>query len=81
MALSLVDSSTSDTRTEGIFILNIMYIALKILKSKLIDYHSYGKPEPLPEYAVHKLIWLLNSDEEMVRKLDCIMFFFLSEVR
>lgn len=32
----------------------------KILKQKLTDYHVNGKPDQLPEYAVHQILHLLD---------------------
>jgi hypothetical protein len=39
---------------------------MKILKQKLIDYHSMGRPELLPEYAVHKLMFHMTTNPELV---------------
>ena len=43
---------------------------MKILKQKLVDYHNYGKPEPLPEYAVHRLLYLIGTHPELVSILS-----------
>jgi len=47
-----------------------LFLALKILKQKLIDYHSLGRPEPLPEYAAHRLMFLLLTNPDLVRIKD-----------
>lgn len=39
---------------------------MKVLKQKALDYFNYGKPEPLPDYAVQRLISLLQTHPEMV---------------
>ena len=35
--------------------------AVKIFRQKLIDYHVNGKPDQLPEYAVHRILFLFDS--------------------
>jgi hypothetical protein len=32
-----------------------------MLRQKLIDYHVNGKPDQLPEYAVHRILFLFDS--------------------
>ena len=34
---------------------------VKMLRQKLIDYHVNGKPDQLPEYAVHRILFLFDS--------------------
>jgi chorismate mutase len=46
IALSIFESSKEEQVPES----------LKLLKQKLIEYHNYGKPEPLPDYAVHRIV-------------------------
>lgn len=41
-------------------------LATKILKHKLLDYYHGGRPEPIPEYALHKLLFLLSTHPDMV---------------
>jgi hypothetical protein len=40
--------------------------AIKLLKSKLKDYHSSGKPQPLPAYSAHRLLFMLLSSVDFV---------------
>ena len=38
---------------------------LKIFRQKLIDFHQNGKPEQLPEYAVHRMLHLFDTLSEL----------------
>jgi hypothetical protein len=52
LALSLLESSTSPRiRTD----------AISVLRQKLETLHSSGKPEQLPEYAIHRLLYLFDT--------------------
>jgi len=42
--------------------------ALKILKQKLLDYYHAGRPESIPEYALHRILFLLATHPDLVRK-------------
>jgi hypothetical protein len=44
-----------------------MPLGFKLLKQKLIEYHNYGKPEPLPDYAVHTLVYIFTTGQDMVK--------------
>jgi len=55
VALSLTQSISETIRSQS----------LEVLKAKLANYHNNGQPEVFPEYAVHHLLQLLNSDEDI----------------
>ena len=38
---------------------------LKIFRQKLIEFHINGKPEQLPEYAVHRILFLFDTVREL----------------
>lgn len=40
---------------------------LKIFRQKLIEFHINGKPEQLPEYAVHRILFLFDSVPELAQ--------------
>jgi len=37
----------------------------KIFRQKLIDFHQNGKPEQLPEYAIHRILYLFDTLPEL----------------
>ena len=39
---------------------------LKIFRQKLIEFHINGKPEQLPEYAVHRILFLFDTVPELL---------------
>lgn len=41
---------------------------MKILKQKLLDYQLNGRPEAMPDYALHRLLFLLSTHPDMVRQ-------------
>ena len=43
--------------------------AIKLLKTKLKEYYSAGKPQPLPPYAAHRLLLMILSSSDFVCKL------------
>ena len=65
IALSIAESSKDESESTLLSIL--IFVGIKLLKQKLVDYHNYGKPEPLPEYAVHRILYLLATHPELVR--------------
>jgi hypothetical protein len=34
---------------------------LKLFRQKLNEFHANGKPEQLPEYAVHRILYLFDT--------------------
>jgi len=38
---------------------------LKIFRQKLIDFHINGKPEQVPEYAIHRILYLFDTIPEL----------------
>jgi len=40
---------------------------MKILKQKLLDYQLNGRPETIPDYALHRLLFLLSTHPDLVR--------------
>lgn len=52
ICLSLLESTADEQAFEEI---------VKIFRQKLIDYHVNGKPDQLPEYAVHRILYLFDS--------------------
>ena len=38
---------------------------LKLFRQKLIEFHVNGKPEQLPEYAVHRILFLFDTVPEL----------------
>lgn len=52
MCLSLLESTDDDQTYDEVG---------KLLRQKLIDYHVNGKPDQLPEYAVHRILFLFDS--------------------
>ena len=56
VALSIAESCREEAVAE----------AIKVLKNKLLDYVHAGKPEALPDYAIHRIMYLLSTHPEMV---------------
>jgi hypothetical protein len=52
VCLSLLESTDDDQTYDE---------AVKLFRQKLIDYHVNGKPDQLPEYAVHRILFLFDS--------------------
>jgi hypothetical protein len=40
--------------------------AVKVLKQKLLDYYHQGRPEVIPDYALHRILFLYSTHPEMV---------------
>jgi hypothetical protein len=38
---------------------------IKIFRQKLIDFHVNGKPEQLPEYAIHRILYLFDTNVDL----------------
>lgn len=56
VTLSLLESTSSQALQSD---------ALKVLRQKIIDFHVNGKPEQLPEYAVHRILFLFDTSAEL----------------
>ena len=52
VTLSMLESTEDDQLFDEI---------IKIFRQKLIELHSNGKPELLPEYAVHRILFLFDT--------------------
>jgi hypothetical protein len=57
---------------------------VKLLKQKLIDYHLSGKPENIPDYALHRLLYLLTTHPDLVSlisiHINCILLKIINEI-
>jgi hypothetical protein len=43
------------------------FLGIRILKQKLLEYYHHGKPDTaLPEYALHRILFLYSTHPEMV---------------
>ena len=38
---------------------------LDVFKRKLLEFQSNGKPEQLPEYAIHRILFLFDTVQEL----------------
>lgn len=56
VTLSMLESAEDDQVFEKV---------LKIFRQKLIEFHVNGKPEQLPEYAVHRILFLFDTVPEL----------------
>ena len=43
---------------------------LKVFRQKLLEFQTNGKPEQLPEYAVHRILFLFDTVPELAADLQ-----------
>jgi len=58
VTLSMLESTEDDQAFDEI---------LKLFRQKLIEFHANGKPEQLPEYAVHRILFLFDTVPELAQ--------------